>query len=217
MVDGPGPVGEDLPEHRASAAPTPADVDSVRALLGRRPQGSFSVVVRAADGTPAVIENSPLMDSGRPMPTTYWLLSPPLRRWVGTLEAEGGVDDAETQIGLEAIAHDHERYRQLRDRALDAGATQSTTVHQPTSYSEASRAPRPSGGVGGTRVGVKCLHAHLAWWLVDGNDLVGGWTAQRLVERWTVPDLRLADGTPIRWPDPGADAHQPTGATEVTK
>jgi hypothetical protein len=40
--------------------------------------------------------------------------------------------------------------------------------------------PRPSGGVGGTRHGVKCLHAHLAWWLVDGADPVGAWVAQRL-------------------------------------
>ena len=31
----------------------------------------------------------------------------------------------------------------------------------------------PSGGVGGTRKGVKCLHAHLAWFLVGGDDPVG--------------------------------------------
>jgi hypothetical protein len=34
--------------------------------------------------------------------------------------------------------------------------------------------------VGGTRQGVKCLHAHVAWWLAGGNDPVGEWAAQRL-------------------------------------
>jgi hypothetical protein len=43
--------------------------------------------------------------------------------------------------------------------------------------------PRPSGGVGGTRRGVKCLHAHFAWWLAGGNDAVGEWVALRLAER----------------------------------
>jgi hypothetical protein len=30
---------------------------------------------------------------------------------------------------------------------------------------------------------VKCLHAHLAWWLAGGHDPVGAWTAARLAER----------------------------------
>jgi hypothetical protein len=34
--------------------------------------------------------------------------------------------------------------------------------------------------VGGTRQGVKCLHAHLAWWLVGGEDPVGEWTALQI-------------------------------------
>ena len=39
--------------------------------------------------------------------------------------------------------------------------------------------PRPSGGVGGTRTGVKCLHAHWAWHLAGGDDPVGRWIADR--------------------------------------
>jgi hypothetical protein len=42
------------------------------------------------------------------------------------------------------------------------------------------RGPRPSGGVGGTRTGVKCLHAHYAWYLAGGDDPVGRWVAARL-------------------------------------
>jgi len=40
--------------------------------------------------------------------------------------------------------------------------------------------PRPSGGVGGTRVGVKCLHAHYGWFLAGGDDPVGAWVAAQL-------------------------------------
>ena len=39
--------------------------------------------------------------------------------------------------------------------------------------------PRPSAGVGGTRRGVKCLHAHYAWYLAGGDDPVGRWVAER--------------------------------------
>ncbi len=42
--------------------------------------------------------------------------------------------------------------------------------------------PRPSHGVGGTRIGVKCLHAHYAWHLAGGDDPVGAWTEARLAE-----------------------------------
>jgi len=40
--------------------------------------------------------------------------------------------------------------------------------------------PWPSGGVGGTRRGVKCLHAHMAWLLAGGDDPVGRWVAAEL-------------------------------------
>ena len=42
--------------------------------------------------------------------------------------------------------------------------------------------PTPSGGVGGTRIGVKCLHAHYAWYLAGGDDPVGRWVAAQLDE-----------------------------------
>ncbi len=43
--------------------------------------------------------------------------------------------------------------------------------------------PRPYGGVGGTRVGVKCLHAHVAHLLATGDDVVGAWTLDQLGEQ----------------------------------
>jgi hypothetical protein len=40
--------------------------------------------------------------------------------------------------------------------------------------------PVPYGGVGGTRHGLKCLHAHYAWYLAGGDDPVGKWVAAQL-------------------------------------
>jgi hypothetical protein len=147
------------------------DADAVAALLGRAPAGSYEVVVREVDGTPVVIRNAPFLDDGTPMPTRYWLVGARQREAVGRLESEGGVDRAEAELGLEVIAEAHRRYAAERDAQIDPG-------HQ---------GPRPSGGVGGTRVGVKCLHAHYAWHLAGGDDPVGRWVADQLDRRTAGP------------------------------
>ena len=98
------------------------------------------------------------------MPTRYWLVDPELRDAVSRLEAAGGVDEAEGDVGPAPLARAHARYEAERDALI------------PPDH----RGPRPSGGVGGTRTGVKCLHAHLAWWLAGGDDPVGAWVAARL-------------------------------------
>ena len=133
-------------------------------LLGREPQGDFDVVVRGPDGRPVVIRNAPLMADGTPMPTRYWLVDEDLRRAVSTLEAGGGVRAAEAAVDPAEVAAAHARYAAERDAALPAD-------HQ---------GPRPSGGVAGTRKGVKCLHAHYAWHLAGGDDPIGRWVEEHL-------------------------------------
>jgi len=136
----------------------------VTALLGREPAGEFEVVVRRADGTPSVIANAPLLADGTPMPTRYWLVDPVLREAVSRLESTGAVRLAEAEVDPGALVAAHALYASGRDALIPADHA----------------GLRPSGGVGGTRQGVKCLHAHLAWWLAGGDDPVGGWTARRL-------------------------------------
>jgi uncharacterized protein len=136
----------------------------VTELLGREPAGAFVVVVRDDSGDPVVVRNAPFLDDGTPMPTRYYLVAPALVREVSRLEAAGGVKAAEAEIDPEELAALHQRYGAERDAAIDAD-------HE---------GPRPSGGVGGTRVGVKCLHAHLAHLLAGGDDPVGRWTLERL-------------------------------------
>ena len=133
-------------------------------LLGRTPQAGFEVVVRNRDGEPVVIRNEPLLEDGTPMPTLYWLVGREQRRAVGRLESSGGVRAAEAAVDADALAAAHRRYAAERDAIL-------APQHQ---------GPRPSGGVGGTRRGVKCLHAHYAWYLAGGDDPVGRWVADRL-------------------------------------
>jgi hypothetical protein len=139
------------------------DERRVARLLGRRPAGRFAVVVRDRDGGPVVIRNAPLLDDGTPMPTRYWLVGREEVAAVSRLEASGGVAAAAAAVDAGELAAAHERYAAERDADLPADA-----VH------------RPSGGVGGTRLGVKCLHAHYAWHLAGGDDPVGRWVAERL-------------------------------------
>jgi uncharacterized protein len=150
--------------YRLSAENQPGDLDTVRALLGREPLSEFTVVVRDEAGSPIVIQNAPFLDDGRPMPTRYWLVGPTEINRVGRLEAEGGVRAAEAAISPDALRAAHDRYEQMRDRLIP----------------EEHPGPRPYGGVGGTREGVKCLHAHYAWFLAGGNDPVGAWVQERL-------------------------------------
>jgi hypothetical protein len=141
-----------------------ADVDAVRARLGREPTADFDVVARDDAGAPVVVRNAPLTRDGTPMPTRYWLVAPDLARAVARLEAAGGVRAAAAAVAPTALARAHAAYAAERDAAI------------PPTWS----GPRPHGGVGGTRTGVKCLHAHYAWHLAGGDDPVGAWVAEQL-------------------------------------
>ena len=141
----------------------------VAELLGRPPQGDFEVVLRDATGDPLVLCNAPLLDDGTPMPTRWWLVGRQAVIAVSRLEASGAVDQAEADVDPTELAQAHARYAAERDALIPADHV----------------GPRPSGGVAGTRRGVKCLHAHYAWFLVGGNDPVGRWVARQLEETTT--------------------------------
>jgi hypothetical protein len=157
-------------------APSAADDQAVRRLLGREPQGEYTVVVRSADGEPVVLCNAPLLRDGTPMPTLFWLCGHDEVIAVSRLEADGAVNEVEAELGMDTMAEIHSRYESLRDSFLPAGHT----------------GPRPSGGVGGTRRGVKCLHAHFGFWLAGGDDAAGEWVADRLAAAGVTHAARVA-------------------------
>lgn len=141
-----------------------ADRAVVEALLGRAPRGRYEVVHRGESGLPVVICNDPFLDDGCPMPTRFWLVGEIERATVSRLEAAGGVKAAEAAVSADDLRNAHQRYRQERDALIDPDHV----------------GPRPFGGVGGTRQGVKCLHAHYAWHLAGGDDPVGKWVADQI-------------------------------------
>ncbi len=126
--------------------------------------GPWAVRLYDSAGEPLVLETSPILEDGTPMPTVFWLVGKSLRQGVARIESAGGIKWVDANIDSEEIADSHERYRLYREKMIPEG------------YGGV----RPYGGVGGTRKGVKCLHAHVAWHLVGGCDPVGLWSLGEL-------------------------------------
>jgi exopolyphosphatase / guanosine-5'-triphosphate,3'-diphosphate pyrophosphatase len=151
-----------LTRHRELRA---ADRTAVARQLGREPTTSFVVVCRCTGGHPLVIRNAPLDANEHPFPTTYWLTCPTAVKAVSRVEADGWIgrlnDRAhEDETFAAALRAAHAAY--ARDRAADLPEAEAW------------------GGVGGTREGIKCLHAHYAHHLAGGDDPVGAWVADRV-------------------------------------
>jgi hypothetical protein len=142
----------------------PCDVAALTERLGRAPQADFDVVVRDQTGAPVVVRNEPFTRDGTPMPTRYWLVDPDLNLRVSRLEAAGGVRSAQDVVDPQELRAAHDAYAAEREAAIAGDHI----------------GPRPSGGVAGTREGVKCLHAHYANLLAGADDPVGRWTAEQL-------------------------------------
>jgi exopolyphosphatase / guanosine-5'-triphosphate,3'-diphosphate pyrophosphatase len=142
-----------------------ADLVAVRQQLGREPTTPFQVVARCTGGHPLVIRNAPVAADGSPFPTTYWLTCPDAVKAVSRLESEGAIKDLNERYDADdefRVAVDAAHAEAAEDRARDLPEA------------------RAWGGVGGTRRGVKCLHAHYANHLAGGYDVVGRWVAERI-------------------------------------
>jgi hypothetical protein len=144
---------------------TTASHNEIVSLLGRSPKAEYCICVVDEIGKPVVIENSPLCFDDEPMPTHYWLVGNYEIKVIGHIESENGASLAEESLPASEIAKTHRKYEEVRDALI------------PDDFTGA----RPTGGVGGTTKGVKCLHAHYANWLATGDDVVGTWTNQQLV------------------------------------
>lgn len=136
-----------------------------------RPQRVDSVVVsRCHLGLPVVIRVPPLLDDGTPFPTLYWLTCPLASARIGRLESSGGVRRMEAKADADpdfagALEAAHRSYETEREAMIPEGTS-----------------PVPSGGVGGSERGVKCLHAHYAHTRAGGDNPVGA-----LVQAWVEP------------------------------
>jgi exopolyphosphatase/guanosine-5'-triphosphate,3'-diphosphate pyrophosphatase len=108
-----------------------------------------------------VIRNRPQDAAGHPFPTIYWLTCPDAVKAVSRVESEGWIarlgDDPAIVAGVEEA---HRAYAAERGEMVPGAERW--------------------GGVGGTRQGIKCLHAHYAYRLAGGDDVVGRRTADRV-------------------------------------
>ncbi|HSF84617.1 MAG TPA: DUF501 domain-containing protein [Acidimicrobiia bacterium] len=141
----------------------------VAAQLGREPRSTVEVVARCHLGVPVVIAVPPHLDDGTPFPTRYWLTCPLATRRIGRIESRGGVRAAEDRIAAdpalaERFAAANDRYQRERDTLIGDDAPPHV----------------PSGGVGGTQYGVKCLHAHYADFAAGNDNPVGEHTASEI-------------------------------------
>jgi len=142
-----------------------SDLAVVAEQLGRTPLTDLSVVARCGPGHPLVIRNHPVDRAGKPFPTLFWLTCPTAVKVVSRVEGDGWIkrldhrarEDPAFGSALEAA---HREYAAERGRWVPDAAGW--------------------GGVGGTRTGVKCLHAHYANHLAGGADPVGAWVAERV-------------------------------------
>src|SRR3972149_690119 len=144
------------------------DRDVMAVQIGRPLRSPAEVVVRCHLDLPVVSRVPPFLDDGTPFPTTYWLPCPLAVRRIGRIEATGGVVEMEDRAARdpefgERLSAAHARYGAERD-ALGGAAD----------------GPPPTGGVGGARRGVKCLHAHYADFAVGHDNPVGEETAHRI-------------------------------------
>lgn len=163
--------------------------------LGRPPRSAITVGARCDLGLPVVIDVPPILEDGTPFPTMHWLTCPLALLRISRLESDGGVRRAD-----ELIATDPETADAFR------GAMERYAASRDAQIPDDWKGPRPSGGIAGSRGGVKCLHAQYAD-TVSGNENPIGADVAAGIEPLdcTEPCVVLTDGGAAsneEWTDP---------------
>ena len=141
------------------------DREIIERQLGRRPRAFRSVAVRCPFGRPAVTEQQPFDENGRPFPTQFYATCSYLVATISRLEAAGGVD------------------RWSRAAEADPGLAGSLAAAQ---AEQRVLRPELDAGIGGsTRSGsLKCLHAHAAFALARPGYELGDRILDELPALW---------------------------------
>jgi hypothetical protein len=141
------------------------DEELVERQLGRPPRAFKRVAVRCPFGKPAVTEQEPIDEDGKPFPTQFYVTCRYLVAAISRLEADGGVERwsraaHEDETLARSLAEAHAEQRRIR--------------------------PELDAGIGGsTRTGsLKCLHAHAAFALARPGYELGDRILAELPQSW---------------------------------
>lgn len=141
------------------------DRSIVARQLGRPPRAFLRVAVRCPFGRPAVTEQTPFDEDGRPFPTQFYVTCPHLVAAISRLEAAGGV----------------ERWT----RAAEGDPVLARSLDDAQAEQRRLRPELPAGIGGSTRPGsLKCLHAHAAFALARPGYELGERILAELPSPW---------------------------------
>ena len=155
------------------------DRSIVAAQIGREPRAFSRVAARCPFGFPAVSEQKPYDDEGKPFPTGFYLTCPELATAVARLEAAGGVERWSEEVRKSrrlrwSLWRANRKQRRLRRKLarsvgpmLDGGASLGL-------------------GISGSRStqNLKCPHAHVAFALGNQGYKLGERIVAELQPLW---------------------------------
>lgn len=131
-----------------------------------------------------MIRNAPVDLHGEPHPNLYYLTCPWLRRNLARLEDSGFIAGLQQQIAADAgllddLAKNHADHASEYRVAMKEGG-----------FGDAPREMLIAGASDPKMI--KCLHAHMAWYLVHPDYLAGRLIAGAVSDLWC-PDERCAE------------------------
>ncbi|MFO7815307.1 MAG: DUF501 domain-containing protein [Halanaerobiales bacterium] len=153
--------------------------------IGRKPKGMVEVSLKCPFGYPAVIKVFPFSKE-RVFPTTYWLTCPYLQKEISVLEDKGWIeslqdlidDNEKTETKLKRA---HQNYAKERFEMLDKKQKKKMKGISDNIFNTLK-----NSGIGGVKdkKGLKCLHTHVADYLVNRINPVG----ERVFQHINWPD-----------------------------
>ena len=142
----------------------------IKEQLGREPLNLLGIAKTCPFNKPSVLITNPY-ENGRVFPTTYWLSCPYLVKEVSRIEDQGLIKKLTSQLKQDKVFKNklesaHRYYAQKRLSYLNRDLKE---------LPEDIRKVLACSGVGGIRdkEGIKCLHTHLADFMVNKINPVG--------------------------------------------
>lgn len=133
----------------------------VEVQLDRKLRSDVFISSKCHFNLPAAIKVPPNLDDGTPFPTTYWLTCPMYNKKIGSLESQGLIGKLDNELSNNPKLNREWKERQnsyQKDRENDQDKSNKLIA---------------TGGVGGAKESIKCLHSHTADELSTGKNPIG--------------------------------------------